>query len=404
MRSRVRKPLSVMSVDEELDDEDDEYNENIEDGIEEGDESKDESGVSDAIRVSKQRDIIAPMPLIGIDDETTEDGRGFIVSPYDSDGDRVALSSPSSSTHAASGISTLSVPSELLDLFWDEIQKEIFEHDKQQKLVEFKVDIKEAKKAAFEKLRLERSNEAMSQKDKSSEWACMACTFNNQGVDARCSMCGVPRNDRLIYFEVEILSRGRSCSIGVGFGTLDHPENLMPGHAVNSYGWHGDDNNLYSFEETGKSYGPPWSEGDVIGCGLWIDEQIIFYTHNGVFCENAFTEVPILDYVPIVGFHSAGEAVALNTGQLPFEYKTLPKSFVRRPDIYWLEREINQYLYLTDRLVREVDPLDEVEAAKRCTLDARGPVLRSARRCAITRQQVNHRRSLQLGCLLRSDR
>lgn len=57
----------------------------------------------------------------------------------------------------------------------------------------------------------------------------------------------------------------------------------MPGWSKGSWGYHGDDGNIYSEYGTGSNYGPRYSTGDVIGCGYLGETGSIFYTKNRKF-------------------------------------------------------------------------------------------------------------------------
>lgn len=54
-----------------------------------------------------------------------------------------------------------------------------------------------------------------------------------------------------------------------------------PGWEPNSWGYHGDDGNVFASQNVGKTYGPPFGTGDVIGCGVNFRTGCAFYTKNG---------------------------------------------------------------------------------------------------------------------------
>jgi Ran-binding protein 9/10 len=55
-----------------------------------------------------------------------------------------------------------------------------------------------------------------------------------------------------------------------------------PGWEPESYGYHGDDGHAYSGHNVGKVYGPPFTTGDTVGCGINFRTGIVFFTKNGV--------------------------------------------------------------------------------------------------------------------------
>ena len=137
------------------------------------------------------------------------------------------------------------------------------------------------------------------------------------------------------YFEVEILKIG-SKEIGVGLACRDSFRliNEMPGwntSSVNSYGYHGDDGNLFGEDKVITSSLPLWSAGDVIGLGINFESRTIFYTRNGELLGTAFRAIPEdVIFSPVVGFHkpngnnepidSVTKSVRINYGLLPFKY------------------------------------------------------------------------------------
>ncbi|CAB4067212.1 RANBP9_10 [Lepeophtheirus salmonis] len=89
----------------------------------------------------------------------------------------------------------------------------------------------------------------------------------------------IPASCGIYYFEVKIVSKGRDGYMGVGLSAQGVNLNRLPG--------------------TGQSYGPTFTTGDVIGCGI------------------AFTDIPSNMY-PTVGLQTPGEVVDTNFGQEPF--------------------------------------------------------------------------------------
>lgn len=67
--------------------------------------------------------------------------------------------------------------------------------------------------------------------------------------------------------------------IGLGFCSKFTPFNSLPGWTSASWGYHGDDGRRYS-SRTGTPYGETFGTGDIIGCQVRLNHEVIF-TKNG---------------------------------------------------------------------------------------------------------------------------
>ena len=97
----------------------------------------------------------------------------------------------------------------------------------------------------------------------------------------------------------------------------------MPGWAVHSYGYHGDDGRKFGANSTPGDWSL-FSSGDVIGCGFDMTRRVIFYTRNGILLGDAFTDVDEPMLWPIIGFSNRNEGlikVSINFGVKPFVYE-----------------------------------------------------------------------------------
>eukprot|EP01136_Pigoraptor_vietnamica_P001767 Opistho-1_new@28815 len=122
------------------------------------------------------------------------------------------------------------------------------------------------------------------------------------------------------YFEVTITSAGARGSIAVGVSTRYFPLNKKPGWEANSYGYFGDNGHVCHDGMQGRSFGPKFASGDVIGCGFHYARESIFFTRNGEMLGVAFHSAIPADYYPTVSMHSPGESVAFNFGRQPFAF------------------------------------------------------------------------------------
>lgn len=68
---------------------------------------------------------------------------------------------------------------------------------------------------------------------------------------------------------------------------------LFLGWDKNSYGYHGDDGHSFCSSGTGQPYGPTFTTGDVIGCGVNLVDNTCFYTKNGHHLGIAFRGLPV---------------------------------------------------------------------------------------------------------------
>uniref|UniRef100_A0A5S6QF45 B30.2/SPRY domain-containing protein n=1 Tax=Trichuris muris TaxID=70415 RepID=A0A5S6QF45_TRIMR len=126
----------------------------------------------------------------------------------------------------------------------------------------------------------------------------------------------------LFYFEITIISKGRDGYIGIGLSDEGACLNRLPGWDKRSYGYHGDDGNSFASSGTGFPYGPTFATGDVIGCGVNMEDRTCFYTKNGLNLGITFSDLP-LNLYPIVGLQTPGEIVEANFGQSPFVYNIM---------------------------------------------------------------------------------
>ncbi|KAI7860177.1 hypothetical protein BDC45DRAFT_493801 [Circinella umbellata] len=139
----------------------------------------------------------------------------------------------------------------------------------------------------------------------------------------------------IYYYEMKIISKGEDGFIGMGFCSAKNGLDRLPGWDKDSWGYHGDDGHSFEESGTGKSYGPRFSTGDVIGCGINMADETAFYTKNGTYLGIAFQKLNLsMDLYPCVGLRTLGEHVTVNFGQDPFIFDIVHYIKERKDEIF----------------------------------------------------------------------
>lgn len=128
----------------------------------------------------------------------------------------------------------------------------------------------------------------------------------------------MPPQCGLFYYEATIVSAGKEGFIGIGFCTEKVSLSKLPGWEQESWGYHGDDGNIFCCQGTRKSYGPKFNTDDIIGCGVNFRNNTAFFTRNGVLLGVACRDINKGRLYPVVGMKKAGEHVRVNFGQQGF--------------------------------------------------------------------------------------
>ncbi|KAI1745068.1 concanavalin A-like lectin/glucanase domain-containing protein [Xylaria scruposa] len=133
----------------------------------------------------------------------------------------------------------------------------------------------------------------------------------------------MPSQAGIYYFEVMLISKRRdeTTTVCVGFVAKNTSLARPPGWEQESWGYHGDDGDIYSGGNVGKKYkDTTFSAGDIIGCGVNFRTGQAFFTKNGANLGPAFRDIKGKLY-PVVGIKKAGEVIRVNFGQSPFVFK-----------------------------------------------------------------------------------
>ncbi len=133
------------------------------------------------------------------------------------------------------------------------------------------------------------------------------------------------------YFEVEITNSGKANSaIALGFAEEVRNNRQWPDVLEGSYTYHITNGSLYRGSQLFKSqFGAPCAKGDVIGCGYTKEHKVIFFTRNGTYLGNAFTNVNFdgKNCFPVI--HLRGDRLSIRTnlsGQFQFALARAYKS------------------------------------------------------------------------------
>ncbi|CAG8515910.1 23480_t:CDS:2 [Cetraspora pellucida] len=137
----------------------------------------------------------------------------------------------------------------------------------------------------------------------------------------------------LYYYEMTIIDRGDRGCIGIGLSKPATRLNRMPGWEPDTIGYHGDDGNLYCERGSGVKFGPLYTTGETVGCGINFFDKYVFFTKNGVILgielqlsfEGYPFGAPTKDKImgemyPMCGMESPNESVTVNFGEKPFKF------------------------------------------------------------------------------------
>ncbi|CAG7917347.1 unnamed protein product [Penicillium olsonii] len=146
----------------------------------------------------------------------------------------------------------------------------------------------------------------------------------------------MPPQCGIYYFEVKIESKPKEGMIGIGFSSTKASVERLPGWEQESWAYHGDDGKSFFGESQGqgRAYGPTFTVGDTVGCGVNFSTGSAFFTKNGIFLGmsrtlengsqltrtgNAFHELRNVKLYPSVGMKKLPPVhLKANFGQKPF--------------------------------------------------------------------------------------
>ena len=128
----------------------------------------------------------------------------------------------------------------------------------------------------------------------------------------------IPTTCNIYYFEVAITGGNEDGAVAIGLTSDNYNLKRMPGWDKLTIGYHSDDGNIFYQNKKGTTYGPTFEKGDVVGCGVYLGNNTVFFTKNGHSYGVATTHLPNQEWYPTVGLR--GQNVEVNFGSKPFEY------------------------------------------------------------------------------------
>ncbi|KAG9067250.1 hypothetical protein KI688_012032 [Linnemannia hyalina] len=160
----------------------------------------------------------------------------------------------------------------------------------------------------------------------------------------------IPPQCGVYYYEILIKSNGQQGYIGIGACNANVALDRLPGWEPLSWGYHGDDGNGFEGCGNGRPFGPVFTTGDVIGCGINFRNMSLFYTKNGIYLGVAFRNLKGPLY-PTVGMRTSGEIVEANFGQ---------REFVFNIEEYVKDEKMEAWQSLEDNLQKEAASKNQV--------------------------------------------
>ncbi|KAF9933792.1 Rsp5p-dependent ubiquitination, sorting of cargo proteins at the multivesicular body [Linnemannia zychae] len=130
----------------------------------------------------------------------------------------------------------------------------------------------------------------------------------------------LPKQQEVYYWEVKMFEKSPRTTVAIGVATKPYPSTRLPGWNRHSVGYFSNNGQKYCNSLwSGVSFGPPYFEGDVIGCGYRPRNGTIFFTRNGKRIDDAYTGYGRTNLFPTVG--ATGPCVLhVNFGQSGFVF------------------------------------------------------------------------------------
>ncbi|KAE8343917.1 hypothetical protein BDV24DRAFT_127804 [Aspergillus arachidicola] len=140
--------------------------------------------------------------------------------------------------------------------------------------------------------------------------------------DSECSVqtnLPVPKQNDVYYWEAKIYDKPENTLISIGMTTKPYPLFRLPGYHRASVAYQTTGHRRYNQPFTPTPYGPPLSQGDVIGVGYRPRSGTIFFTRNGKKLEDVVHGQKAQNFFPTIGANGPC-TVHVNFGQMGFVF------------------------------------------------------------------------------------
>ncbi|CAG8537277.1 9605_t:CDS:2 [Funneliformis caledonium] len=123
----------------------------------------------------------------------------------------------------------------------------------------------------------------------------------------------LPKQQEVYYWEAKMYDKPQNTTVTVGLATKPYPLFRLPVAYFSDSGF-----KYYNSPFNGKTYGPQFQQGDVVGVGYRPRTGTVFFTRNGKKLDDAFTGMK-MNLFPTVGANGPC-CVHVNFGQLGFVF------------------------------------------------------------------------------------
>ncbi|KAL2845720.1 concanavalin A-like lectin/glucanase domain-containing protein [Aspergillus pseudoustus] len=129
----------------------------------------------------------------------------------------------------------------------------------------------------------------------------------------------VPKQNDVYYWEAKIYDKPESTLIGIGMSTKPYPLFRLPGYHKASVAYESTGYRRYNQPFVSFPYGPPLTQGDVVGVGYRPRSGTIFFTRNGKKLEDVLHGQKSQNFFPTIGANGPC-TVHVNFGQMGFVF------------------------------------------------------------------------------------